>query len=263
MSLLIIGGHHRSGTTLLGLLCDSHPDIAVTTEFGCFLAYGGLFRRYAPRLLRRWWNADKPFHSSYAHKSWMAFHNLFFATRYLFKVYKYHWNYERRRVIAPVIETALHGMFPQSPIVGDKWPNYVYLLDRLTKSKGIFHLMIYRDCRDVVSSTLQQARKEWSGKEWVKSFNTAEKVAKRWVSAIEPMEQHADKLHIICYEDLVQQPQHELEKLGQWLGVDAAGFSVHMIKDTSVGKYKTRLSGEELATVMKIAGPTMTRLGYD
>jgi hypothetical protein len=73
---------------------------------------------------------------------------------------------------------------------------------------------------------------------------------------------YKDKLHIIRYEDLIQQPHHEFEGLGRWLGVDPSGFSDKLIQDTSIGKYQKGLSEEEVATVMETAGATMTRYGY-
>jgi hypothetical protein len=44
--------------------------------------------------------------------------------------------------------------------------------------------------------------------------------------------------------------------------VDLGGFPAATIRDNSIGKYANGLSGEELATVMDIAGPTMARHGY-
>ena len=80
--------------------------------------------------------------------------------------------------------------------------------------------------------------------------------------AIEIMERHADKLHIVRYEDLVQQPQSVLKTLASWLGVDAGGFPTYLIRDISVGKHHDGLSDDELTTVMNIAGPTLARFGY-
>lgn len=63
-------------------------------------------------------------------------------------------------------------------------------------------------------------------------------------------------------KDLIQQPERELEALGNWLGVDPSGFPKELILDDSIGKYKSGLTDEELTDVMKIAGPTMARLRY-
>lgn len=52
----IIAGHIRSGTTLLRNLCNSHPDITVTMEFGNFDGLGCSHAAYIRYILRRWWN---------------------------------------------------------------------------------------------------------------------------------------------------------------------------------------------------------------
>ena len=64
------------------------------------------------------------------------------------------------------------------------------------------------------------------------------------------------------YEDLIKEKERELKVLGEWLGVNPAGFDAGVIRDTSIGKYKTGLSDEDLTTVMDIAGPTMAKMGY-
>jgi hypothetical protein len=48
----------------------------------------------------------------------------------------------------------------------------------------------------------------------------------------------------------------------RYLAVEPQGFPGKRARDTSIGKYQSGLSAEELATVLDIAGPTMARLGY-
>ena len=262
--LLIIGGHQRSGTSLLQQVCNSHLNIRVTFEFGNFLALRRPYKVYRTQILRRWWNIGNkwPLDSPYARiPPGIRFWNFIFVMRYIFLVNGERRRRNRSRVDAGIIEAALRRMCPEAHIVGDKWPFYVFRLDKLAEVESLLRVIIYRDCRDVVHSTLKQARTEWKGP-WVEKMNTAEKAARRWVEAIEIMERHADKLYIIRYEDLVRQPEAELAALGEWLGVDPAGFSAHTIRDTSIGKYKNGLTDEELTTIMEIAGPTMARLGY-
>jgi len=258
--VLLIGGHQRSGTTLLRNLCDSHHDITVTNEFGNFLAIGRSYKRYSLFMLKRWRRVrnKRAFDSSYANKRIKILNNLLFVMRYLFKIFKHN----RGTVDINDIEAALRSIFPHAIIVGEKWPGIVFLLDKFIETNNFFLLMIYRDCRDVVSSTLKQARTNWRRMTFAKKVDTADKVAERWVRTIESMERHKDKLHIIRYEDLVENPKQELESLSWWLGVNPAGFSEKKIRYTSIGKYKKGLSDEELEIVMNIAGSTMARLGY-
>ena len=75
-------------------------------------------------------------------------------------------------------------------------------------------------------------------------------------------DRHRDTLCVMRYEDLIKDKDRELKVLGEWLGVDPAGFDAEMIRDTSIGKYENGLSDEDLRMVMDIAGPTMAKMGY-
>jgi sulfotransferase family protein len=264
--VLIIGGLPSSGTTLLRHLCNDHPDITLTHEFGNFHYVGKPYREYRDQLLKRLWNKgvlENRFllwsptnHLSLKIVKIVESHT--FIARYLFEMHRY-----RRNIVdLSIVGTVLQSMFPKAHIVGDKEPHYVFALDELAKVDGLKRLIIYRDCRDVTSSTLENSRTKWRNKTWIKDFNTAEKGAKQWVRAIELMERNIDKLHIIRYEDLIYQPDRELKALGSWLGVDPMGFPKKIIRDTSIGKYKSGLTDEELVTIMEVAGPAMSRLGY-
>jgi hypothetical protein len=84
--------------------------------------------------------------------------------------------------------------------------------DRFVDNPGLIHLVIYRDCRDVTSSFLKQARTTWRDAPWVSKVDTAEKIAQRWVRGIDIMEQYAAKVYITRYETLMQQPRRN------WIG---------------------------------------------
>ncbi len=267
--VLLIGGHPRSGTTLLKNICNYHPDITVMSEIGIFQGLGDPYRTYKKHILKRILDKKRKdifrkrlFDPSYFIKQRMStlitFWNNPFVIHYLLKLYRYH----NEPINVRTIETVLQSIFPQTRVVGDKYPDYVFWLDEFAKIDSLYRLIIYRDCRDVTSSTLNKAYTTWRNEPWIKHTNTAEKITKRWVRSIEMMERHKDNLHIIRYEDLVQEPKRELEALGRWLGVNPAGFPEKMVRNTSIGKYKSGLSDEELATVINIAGPTMGRLGY-
>ncbi len=259
---LILCGHQRSGTTLLRTVCDLHPDITVTMEFGNFLELGSPYKIYRRKLLKRWWNIKNSWtidSTSNARLKLPALRNFVFMRRYLHRLHRLRTN----PVEVKSIDEALWSLFPTSRIIGDKWPSYIYLLDDLVEMEGLSCVVIYRDCLDATSSTLRKARTDWAHQPWVKWLDTAEKVAERWLRAVEIMERHTGKLYAIRYEDLVQQPEQELEKLGQWMGVDSKGFPAHIIKDTSVGSYKKGLSDQEIKEIITIAGATMERLGYD
>jgi hypothetical protein len=254
---LIIGGHVRSGTTLLRELCSSHLEMAITHEFNYFSGLGKTYTEHRRILLKALWKKTR-----YRERR-LVRHllNYAFVARYLYSLQR---NREGLIDVA-AIESTLRSIFPEARIVGDKTPDYALLLDKFVTASGLSCLIVFRDCRDVTSSTLERVRAKWHRNPWTQNINTPEKVAKRWVRHIETMERHKDKMHIIRYEDLVEEPRRELEALAKWLGADPSGFSECMIRgirNTSIGKYKTGLADEELKAVMEIAGPTMARLGY-
>jgi hypothetical protein len=82
------------------------------------------------------------------------------------------------------------------------------------------------------------------------------------VAAIEKMEEHADEVFSLRYEDLVTQPRQELDRLARYLDVRSEGFRTRGIHPRSIGKHSRGLTEAELATVMGVAGPTLSRLGY-
>ncbi len=259
---LMISGHPRSGTTLLAHLCNRHPDIGVTFELANFLFLGKPYREYQHLLIGHYWAEKRQLifrpQSNYTLRALRYLRSHAFAVNYLFKLHRYQQGY----IDVSSIEAALYRMFPKARIVGDKYPGYVFDLDKFIDLEGLSRLIIYRDGRDVVSSPLMKVRTRWQDQPWVTEFDTVAKIAGRWLQSIEMMERYADKLYMLRYEDLVSQPGQELAALGRWLGVDPAGFNGEDVYANSVGNHKSDLTPKELDEFMEIAGPTMARLGY-
>ncbi|WP_420627697.1 sulfotransferase family protein [Candidatus Leptofilum sp.] len=257
---LIISGHQRSGTTLLRRLCDGHPQMKVANEFGCFADVGLTVQqawaaRWAQwRLVNGRWAFDSKF-ATHPRRHW---HNLGFMLRYC-------WQLARMTdgsVTAQAVAGALRAIWPETAVIGDKLPQYMPLLPQLVQNEACRVAIIYRDCRDVTSSFLEKVRTVWRTREWATEVNTAEKIATNWVNHIALMEKLADEIHIIQYEQLVQEPKRVLNELADWLEIDQAGFKPQTIKINSLGKYKKGLTQAELAEVTAVAGPTMRHLGY-
>jgi len=259
-TVLLIGGHARSGTTLLRHLCDSHRDMVVTNELDFLSGLGRGYTRHSLILLRRLWGRTLN-GVAFGYGIGPGMRGAAFAARYLSAL--------RRNdggvIDVASVERALRTVFPQACVVGDKTPHYVFLLDRVAGTPGLSCLIIYRDCRDVVSSMLERVRTVWRKRSWSRGADNAEKVATRWVRSMELIERHQEQICTVRYEDLVSRPRTELERVARWLAVDPAGFAearIRSVATASVGKYRTGLTQEELATVLHIAGPTMARLGY-
>jgi hypothetical protein len=251
---LIVTGHQRSGTTLLARLFDAHPEVRITGEFGNFLEVGAPRGRYVRRQLKRW--------GGIVVRGWRR-NVMIQSNRFVLQYLQQIVGGGANGVTVEVIEKALHELLPGVKVVGDKYPEYIWSLDDLVANEGLSTLVIYRDCRDVTSSTLVRARTDWRRMPlFVRKLDTAEKVARRWVRAIDLMEAHSDSVFTLRYEDLVTNASEQMGRISEWLGIDPAGFEVQHISNRSIGKYKRGLTRAETDTVMRIAGPTMSRLGY-
>ncbi len=259
--ILMIGGHPRSGTTLLQTLCYLHPEIGMANEFGNLVFLGRSYEEYVHHIFDRWRRVQGrlAFDISYhGNPLRMKINNMGFALRHL-----YHFRRYCDGVATAVsIEAAFRAMYPKAKIVGDRWPHYLFRMDKYVQEDNLIRLVIYRDCRDVTSSFLVQARTNWKNTKWVRNVDSAEKMAAKWVRGIEIMEKHADKLVILQYEALVHEPEKELRRVSEAIGVDPSGFPAGMIDPGSIGKYQKGLTPQELESMMAVAGPTMERLGY-
>jgi hypothetical protein len=259
--ILMIGGHPRSGTTLLQTLCYLHPDVAMSNEFGNLVYLGRSYEEYARHIFDRWRRVQGKlaFDISYhGNPRIMKIRNLWFVMHHL-----YHFRRQYQgKVTAVSLEATYRAMYPKATVVGDKWPHYLFRMDKYVLEDDLTRLVIYRDCRDVTSSFLAKARTSWQNTDWVRNVDTAEKVAAKWVRGIEIMETYAEKLIVLQYEALMREPEQELKRVSEVIGLDPAGFRIDMIDPGSIGKYQKGLTSEELDTVMAVAGPTMARLGY-
>jgi len=251
----IIGGHPRSGTTLLFQLCRDHPQIGITGEFHSFSRIGSRIPVYASGL--RWTWFERPYLRNMSRNApWkLRLRSGAFLLRYLLFL-------SLRTGVRPVrpaeIETVLRRLLRKS-VVGDKYPRYVFQLDRLCAFPDLKRVMLYRDGRDVVSSYLKKDR---AAPKWFRPLKTARETAGHWVESVEAIERHRSTLFVIRYEDFVRQPAPIMAAMASYLGVDPAGFRTDRIHDRSIGKFKASLTPEEMNDVTAVAGGTLGRLGY-
>ena len=264
---ILIGGHVRSGTSLLRDICNGHPDIAMTHEFEAFLGLGKSHDMYQRRMLRAWKRKSRLRYNIFRYRgvvnSWRktlyaAMRGHLFTARFLMKMREN----AGQRIEVSMVEAVYRSLFPQVKLVGDKWPDYAWHLETFANRDDVLPIVIYRDCRDVASSTLNLVRTNWRNEAWTKNVDTAEKIAKRWIHIIELMEQYQDHVYRIRYEDLVRDPTRELKALGHWLNIDPAGFPTQFLRENSIAKYKTGLNPGEVKDIINVAGPVMARLGY-
>jgi hypothetical protein len=256
--LMIIGGMSRSGTTMLKNVCNSHSGIWLTNEFRSFEALDTFYPRYITRLRRHRWN--RLFFPSQGEKTprQRYLSNIRFLGEFSLRLLPY----AHKPINAETLRRVLHQMQPEKMIVGDKYPSYIWQLERYTQIPNMFPVIIYRDCRDVVQSTLKMVETKWAAMSFARNLDTPEKIAARWVQAVEQMQRYADHIFTIRYETLVEHPQPIIEQLGAWLGVHPNGFDTSIIRDSSVGKYRMELSSRQITQVEAIAGHVMEQLGY-
>lgn len=176
--VLLIGGHLRSGTTMIWRLCNSHPDIGLTNEFTNVTEIGSYWRTHCEKILNKFWQKQGILHNNILYsigsrERWNRVVNIFrnhlFVARYLFSMLM-----SGKLVDVEKIEAILLDIVPNSHVMGDKYPSYVFMLDNLVKRRGLSCLIIYRDCRDVTSSTLEMVRGRWRKRKWIKNYDSAE-----------------------------------------------------------------------------------------
>lgn len=252
--MIILSGCPRSGTTLLNRILNNHPDIRMTFEFHAFLNLNRSLPAYLWHLRRgiKQRNLREPGES---HRRQM-FETSIFLTRF-FAALLPSWN---KTITGEIVAQALHRALPDVQYVGDKYPEYYTKLDSLSKIDGAYNVVIYRDPRDVVRSTLQNVQTKWRNKKYITRMDTVEKICNNWREAIAAMERNP--VHAVRYEALVSQPEETLKTLADYLKLDAAGFKHRQIKNDSIGKYQSGLSTEQIAEIESRLGDEMRRLNY-
>ena len=254
--LLVIMGHPRSGTSILNRVCNSHPDITMTREFFNMVlprSYINHFYRIRKNFLRK-----NPLQYTPGSIKRKKLWSMIFFIRYMF------WLLvdSRGYITVEGMQQTLGRLFPNVRIVGDKKPEYIWTLSNF-EQMNTYYVLIYRDGRDVAQSIHAKILTEWKDEKWTrKKYSSFTKIATLWVSAIEMMEENADHIYIIRYEDLVTNPKEELARLAEYLKVDPAGFKPEIIRSSSIGKYNQVLTEDQIAEFVAIAGPTLERLSY-
>ncbi|WP_214324076.1 sulfotransferase family protein [Nonomuraea sediminis] len=100
-----------------------------------------------------------------------------------------------------------------------------------------------------------------------KSMPDAGKSALRWRSAIRlsatlRRELPAEQLLTLRYEDLVLQPAQTIASVSEFLEARVSKVALYGRRIPKVGSWRTRLRGDEVELVQKVARDELTRLGY-
>jgi hypothetical protein len=255
--VLVIGGHPRSGTTMLKNLCDQHPAMAVTFEFHSFLHLNQPLATYR-RFLRKNWYARPLLGRWDRLPAYRKFMSGVFYFRYMMSFLGPGHN----AVTLDQVESAYRRIFPRAALVGDKYPRYVFALDRLAAYPEMKRVMIYRDPRDVARSTLEKVVSDWRGRKFAARYDSAEKISRSWIRSMESIHLYQSEIFAVKYEELVREPEHVLAGLSDYLGVEYDGFKPQIVKSDRIGKFRHGLPKQQADTIVSIAGTWMTQYGY-
>jgi hypothetical protein len=258
-SPVFVGVAGRSGTTLLRVILDSHPNIACGPEL-----------KVTPALCRLWYD----FQTAYSPP----------LREYLLTLH------DINAVFAQVIGSLLEKYRQQSgkPRVAEKSPNNVFYFDHL-------HLMfpdsplvhVIRDGRDVICSLLTM---DWIDPKTRKPLGytrDARKAAEYWVRAVragQAAARHpglAARYMEIRYEQLVTDPKPTLEQLFDFIkepwdpavlqfhkqqrnlaGESSAEQVSQELYTSAVARWERDLKPVDKAAVKEVAGELLRELGY-
>jgi hypothetical protein len=278
-----ICGVTRSGTTLLRLMLDTHPEVAIPGE-----------THWVPRLIKRMerskLTADEAADFVVEHKRWGDFHLDGDALR------------ERWRPIKPFNAAdairAFYGLYCEregKPRYGDKTPGYLremLRIQRVLPEARFIHII--RDGRDVALSVLKL--------NWGPSNPT--EAAELWSERITKARKQAPKVdHYmeIFFEDLVMDTEGTLRRVCEFIELDydpvmldyhqraeerlrekardlprskrppqpaELRMKSHQLakeppREDRIGLWKQRMSPEEVAEYERVAGPLLSELGYE
>ena len=289
-----IVGVGRSGTTLLRMMLDAHPELAIPpeTHFVNDLLIAGEKIRLSPeRLLktvvqdrhRRWGDFGIDEHAYLERLEAIERLNSSDAVRAFFELY-----------------AEQHG----KPRWGDKTPDYVKRVRRIGRALPEARFVhVIRDGRDVALSHNKRIQRRGLDR---RPPVPAGEMARRWRKRIEKARYDAstvgDRYMEIRYEDLVTDPEETLVRVCELIqiGYDPAMLDYHeraeerlqeMARDLPAGQgrphrpgeerlqahallkeppkkdrvatWKEGMSGADVAEFEEIAGPLLSELGYE
>jgi protein-tyrosine sulfotransferase len=256
---IFIGGAGRSGTTLLRVILDSHPNIACGPEL-----------KIIPEIARQWQEALTTYGKAFSHYDIGPNDlNRLYAQLIQGLLENYLLKQKKKRIAEKSPHNIfyflhLHNLFPQSPLIH-----------------------VIRDGRDVVASLLTM---NWVTPQGDRLGYTqdAGKAAQYWLNAVKigRKAQSANttigrRYYEIRYEDIVDDPLKFLRELFAFIdepwdaGVlryyekdrdlameSSAGQVRKKLFRSSVGRWRKDLDGQQKEAVKNIAGEQLIRLGY-
>lgn len=237
---LLIVGSLRSGTTLLRLLIDHHPEISIFGEFEMSVAHA----------VGDQWPELSRFHQILANDRVMQDYGFYVDT-----------SLDYPQLIYSFLEQA----YDRNPklFIGASVHSQIDLLPQLWPKAKFIHLI--RDPRDVARSCIGMG---WVGNvhEGVKYWIEAEHC---WTAVC--AQTPAENRLVVRYEDLVRTPILVLTSICEFIGVDYHPDMLEIEADTTYScpdaryaeQWKTKLSEQEIGWVEYQCGDLMQARSYD
>ncbi len=254
---IFIGGAGRSGTTLLRVILDTHPNIVCGPEF-----------KLLPEIARLW--------------------TLGMQISPILQTYELgprEFNDAHRRFIESLLHRYLRASGKKR--LAEKSPNnifYFFQLSRIFPDARLIHVV--RDGRDAVCSLLTMDwRDPATGRKPAYVANAAAAV-EYWARAVRAGLEAAralpsDSFYLLRYEDMVTRPKETLEPLFTFIGEawDPCVLDFHLkkregTKESSdgqvarrlythaAGRWQRDLNEQDRETFKRIAGDVLVELGY-
>ena len=292
---IFMGGENRSGTTLLSLLLDSHPALAIGPELDFLkprdlgshiLECCDLLIAKDPRVLGPGTDTADPdwYHGSHFVKQCQRFGIAFEELRELIQgsmaalrrpisrfedrcfVIEQIGEYRRSRQGARRWGIKLQRKIPRVDEFANIWP-------------GAHFVHIVRDGRDLAASHLRTVT--WG-------YSTIEEAARGWLEVVERPSRVAppDRYIEIRYEDLVSHPREVLGRVMRFVGMPwddallrhseqshtlfdhpwghpAAEAAAKPLSADRIGRFRDDLTSSEVERFERIAGRQLVAFGYE
>lgn len=177
ISLLIVGGIQRGGTTLLRNVLMSHPYIS----FYPFEAK--TLPKYELTVKAHIWDILR---ANLKSVIWRRDHHRYlFCSQYIKSIVKCS-GFKGFITLDKVHHAMIESLSQSSDIyVGDKHPDYIVSYPQFIHRPNTKCFFIYRHPYDVVASTLKRVNGDWRGRAWAVKYDSVEKISHYWVSRMQ------------------------------------------------------------------------------
>lgn len=283
---IFIIGNPRSGTTLLRLILDSHPELVVPPECGFLVWWRSKYKDWSVEDSRSKKKLDavlKDFRTSKKMETW----ELDFAALSTYILERMPKNYgELGACLYEFYSLKINGEVLRW---GDKNNFYIKEIPtiHLIHPEAQF-LFITRDGRDVACSYRELNRRDIQSRYAPRLPDDICEIAQEWATnnrkALQDLGKDEIRRHWVRYEDLVSEPEDAVRSICEFLGVEFFHRQLDFFKSsssgepkeflqwkenirkpiqtTSVGRYKDELTEDQIMRFQEKAGAMLKALGY-